>query len=45
MNMIVWWFVLMIPAWVLAAYVLWGTDIVVSGDEDEEIQSDERGGE
>lgn len=45
MNMIVWWFVLMIPAWVLAAYVLWGTDIVVSGDEDEEIQSNERGGE
>ena len=44
MNMIVWWFVLMIPAWVLAAYVLWGTDIVVS-NEDEEVQGEERGGE
>lgn len=44
-NMLVWWFVLMIPAWILAAYILWGTNIVVSGDEDEEIQSDERRGE
>lgn len=45
-NIIVWWLVLMIPAWILAAYILWGTNIVVSqGDEDEEVQSDERGGE
>lgn len=44
MNVMVWWFVLMIPAWILAAYILWGTDIVVS-NEDEEVQSEERGGE
>lgn len=30
MNVIIWWFVLMLPAWALAAYVLWGTSIVVS---------------
>jgi hypothetical protein len=36
MNMIVLWLVLMISAWVLAAYVLWGTDIVVSREHDEE---------
>lgn len=45
MNVMVWWFVLMIPAWILAAYILWGTDLVVSSEEDAEIQSDERGGE
>ncbi|WP_279387480.1 hypothetical protein [Rubrobacter taiwanensis] len=43
MNMIALWFTLMILAWVLAAYVLWGTDIVVSREE--ETGSDEgRGG-
>jgi hypothetical protein len=35
MNMIVWWFVLMLPAWVFAAYVLWGTSIVVSREPEE----------
>ena len=34
MNVIVWWFVLMIPAWALAAYILWGTNIVVSKEEE-----------
>jgi hypothetical protein len=29
MNVIVWWFVLMLPAWALAAYILWGTSVVV----------------
>lgn len=34
MNVIVWWFVLMIPAWVLAAYILWGTSVVVSKEDE-----------
>ncbi len=34
MSVIVWWFVLMLPAWALAAYILWGTSVVVD-DEDE----------
>lgn len=45
MNVMVWWFVLMIPAWILAAYILWGTNLVVSSEDEEETQSDERGGE
>ncbi len=40
MNMIVWWFVLMLLAWVLAAYVLYGTNIVVSAENDEEVEND-----
>ena len=39
MNVIVWWFVLMLPAWALAAYVLWGTNVVV--DEEDEGTDDE----
>lgn len=39
MNVIVWWFVLMLPAWALAAYILWGTNIVVS-EEDEEAENE-----
>ncbi len=48
MNMLVWWLVLMISAWIVAAYVLWGTDLVVSRREDEEgeeMESDEGRGE
>lgn len=33
MNMLVWWFVLMIPAWLIVAWLLWRTSIVVSGEE------------
>jgi hypothetical protein len=39
MNVIVWWFVLMIPTWALAAYILWGTSVVVS-KEDEEVEDE-----
>lgn len=35
MNVIVWWFVLMLPAWALAAWILWGTNIVVSREDEE----------
>lgn len=43
--MLVWWFGLMISAWIVAAYVLWGTNIVVSREDDEGVESDEvRGG-
>jgi hypothetical protein len=35
MNVVVWWFVLMVAAWILMALILWGTNIVV-GEEDEE---------
>ncbi|CAN5697024.1 hypothetical protein BH24ACT22_BH24ACT22_11930 [soil metagenome] len=34
MSVIVWWFVLMLPAWALAAYILWGTNIVVSAEDE-----------
>lgn len=37
MNVIVWWFVLMIPAWVLAALILWKTNVVVS-ERDEAVE-------
>ena len=33
MNMIIWWFVLMIPAWIIAAWILWKTSLVFSGEE------------
>lgn len=33
MNMIIWWFALMIPAWLIAAWVLWKTSLVFSGEE------------
>jgi hypothetical protein len=43
--MLVWWLGLMISAWIVAAYVLWGTDIVVSRADDEGVEDDEtRGG-
>ena len=43
--MLVWWLGLMISAWIVAAYVLWGTGIVVSREDDEGVDSDEvRGG-
>ena len=35
MNMIVWWFVLMISSWVIVALILWKTSIVFSGEEGE----------
>ena len=35
MNVIVWWFVLMLPAWALAAYILWGTSLVVSREDED----------
>jgi hypothetical protein len=34
MNMIVWWFVLMILSWVIVAWVLWKTPLVFSGEEE-----------
>jgi P pilus assembly chaperone PapD len=40
MNMLVWWFALMLLAWALAAYVLYGTNIVVSAEDDEEAATD-----
>jgi hypothetical protein len=33
MNMIVWWFVIMILSWLLTALILWKTTIVISGEE------------
>lgn len=34
MNMIVWWFVLMISSWVILALILWRTPLVFSGEEE-----------
>ena len=45
MNMIVWWFVLMISSWVIVALILWKTTLVFSGEEgalSEEGTSDEK---
>lgn len=36
MNVVVWWFVLMFGAWILTALILWGTNIVVSDEENQE---------
>lgn len=33
MNMLVWWFVLMVSAWLIVAWLLWRTSIVVSEEE------------
>lgn len=33
MNMVVWWFVVMILSWLITAWVLWKTTMVVSGEE------------
>jgi hypothetical protein len=33
MNMIAWWFVIMILSWLLTALILWKTTIVISGEE------------
>lgn len=44
MNMIVWWFVLMISSWVIVALIIWKTSLVFSGEEGalgEESTSDE----
>lgn len=35
MNVVVWWFVLMLAAWAVTALVLWKTDVVVN-EEDRE---------
>ena len=29
MNMLVWWLIIMVVSWALAAWVLWKTDLVV----------------
>ena len=34
MNVVLWWFVLMILVWIAIAAVLWGTDLVVASGED-----------
>lgn len=39
MNVIVWWFVLMLSSWVLGAWILWGTSVVVSRED--EVSEDE----
>jgi hypothetical protein len=33
MNMVAWWFVIMILSWLLTALILWKTTIVISGEE------------
>lgn len=42
MSVMVWWFVLMIPAWVLAALIMWRTNIVVSEQDEvaEEVENE-----
>ncbi len=40
MNVLVWWFVLMIAAWIIAAWIMWGTNIVVS-EQDEVVEEAE----
>lgn len=34
MNVVVWWFVLMLVAWAVTALVLWKTNIVVEEEEE-----------
>jgi hypothetical protein len=41
-NMIVWWFALMIPAWLILAWILWKTPLVFSGEEGTEDEEGRR---
>lgn len=36
MNVVVWWFVLMLAAWILSALILWKTNLVVPDEDGEE---------
>jgi len=33
-NMLLWWLVIMVGSWALAAWVLWGTNLVASKEEE-----------
>lgn len=39
-NMIVWWAVIMFGSWIVAAVVLWGTNLVIPDKEGEETEND-----